>query len=629
MGASQSSPKKQVSTTMTNIKSKIQEPYNKVVSTNMANIKSKIQEPYNKVVSTNMANIKSKIQEPYNKVVSSNMPKNYFSNNVPSSNKESGFGDIPFFVFYSTVLARLSYFTNENFLSSYLEIFGPIIKTSLMKNINDAPIDKIFDPNIYSTSISQEKIPTYKLEGKNMIDFKEMAKQINEVNVNLIKRSMSKETVSNPVIEIKGPDYTVAYISIATSNYTGYYILVDTRMPNSIFVLFRGTYSAKSAGSYSKPSSIVPFNIAGNISQEELTKLLKENEGKMFGVLLGINKILEDVYHSIIESMVYLSQTYLKASSPNSVKVFTTGHSLGGALTTLFAADWMEFTNISPYNKAPYNIFTKKICCVSLAAPRVLSPAYSNYFCQQTIDKHILFRRVTNRGDPVPALPSKSLVGLSEGYQHPCSTKKYASTQREVINLDCGSTQIKNEIDYSKQLNCRKVKTGIMQGNLSGNVLAHTAYLYINFFNAVDLTEMAMSNIPSSFKKKTSELKRTSGGETNTRIILGVGNNMKGSIKMDLKSIFFTLNDIRPKSIDSNQTITSDLLMNQTVFNQLIKNLKPMNPSDLNPISSTNMYSPTIVDKSLMPKITGIYSRKTAQTAGKRKKSKSTTRRKK
>ena len=71
----------------------------------------------------------------------------------------------------------------------------------------------------------------------------------------------------------------------------------------------------------------------------------------MFGVLIGINKILEDVYHSIIESMVYLSKTYLKASSPESVKVFTTGHSLGGALTTLFTADWKEFTELPQYNK--------------------------------------------------------------------------------------------------------------------------------------------------------------------------------------------------------------------------------------------------------------------------------------
>lgn len=571
------------------------------------------------------------------------------SNN--KQNSKDNFGDIPFFVFYSTVLSRLAYFTSQSFLPSYLDIFGPIIKTSLMKDINNAPIDKIFDPSIYKTSISKERIPVFNYQGTDHIDFKEMARQINDINIKFVKRRDIINTSSNldnnqetqsfsniPVKEISGDDYTVAYISIATSNYAGYYILVDTRMPNSIFVIFRGTYSAKSAGSYTKVSSLVPFNIANNIPPEELQKLLQENEGKMFGVLIGINKILDDVYHSIIESMVYLSQTYLKASKPNSIKVYTTGHSLGGALTTLFSADWMEYTKISPYNSPPYNIFSNKICCVSIAAPRVLSPAYSNYFCEKTIQGNILYRRLTNRGDPVPALPSKSIVGLSEGFQHPCSAKKYKDTQRQVINLDCSSTQKGNNIDYNKPLNCRKTKTSMMSGNLSGNALAHTAYLYINYFNAVDLRDIGASNLPSQLKKRTSELTRTKSGATNTRIILAVANQIGNSTDMDFKSIFFTLNDLRPKPIDNvdpntKPIVSSDLLMNQKVFKQLIDNMKPMDFDDLNPISSKKIFTPTVMKKDLMPKITGIFlpnkSQTITQSAGKKIRPKKRTRNKK
>ena len=101
-----------------------------------------------------------------------------------------------------------------------------------------------------------------------------MAEQINDVNIKFVKRRTirlnSKPEVKGEVTEMKGGagDHTVAYISISTSNYAGYYILVDTRMPNSIFVLFRGTYSAKSAGSYSKPTSIVPFNVAKHIQKK-------------------------------------------------------------------------------------------------------------------------------------------------------------------------------------------------------------------------------------------------------------------------------------------------------------------------------------------------------------------------
>jgi hypothetical protein len=549
---------------------------------------------------------------------------------MSTKQKENEFGDIPFFVFYSTVLSRLAYFTSEDFLPAYLDIFGPIIKTSLMEDINNAPIDKIFDPSIYKKTISSERIPVFDFEGQQHVDFKKMAEQINDVNIKFVKRRTirlnSKPEVKGEVTEMKGGagDYTVAYISISTSNYAGYYILVDTRMPNSIFVLFRGTYSTKSAGSYSKPSSIVPFNVAKQYTKAELEDLLKENQAQMFGVLTGINKILEDVYHSIIESMVYLSKTYLNASSPESVKVFTTGHSLGGALTTLFTADWKEFTELPQYNKAPYNIFSKKICCVSLAAPRVLSSGYSNYFCKQTIEGNILFRRVTNRGDPVPALPSKSFTGImSEGFQHPCSAKKYAKTQREVISLDCGSAQSGKNPDYLKPLYCRKTKTGALSGNISGNILAHTAYLYINFFNAIDLKELGVSSLPSSFKSKTSELTRTKTGATNTRIILGTGKVVGDSTDLQFKSIFFTLNDLRPKpvtSTDPNATpiISSDLLMNQQVFEELIKNMTSMDVDNLNPLSSDNMFQPTVFKDKLMPNVTGIYLPKTIQAAGKR-----------
>jgi len=546
-----------------------------------------------------------------------------------SSNTENPFGDIPFFVFYSTVLSRLAYFTSENFLPAYLDIFGPIINTSLMKDINDAPIDKIFDPSIYTKTIKTQSIPTFDFEGKSLIDFKEMARKINEVNNKFVTRRDIKTPVGQQVTEMKnitggrGPNdnYTVAYISISTSNYAGYYILVDTRMPNSIFVLFRGTYSAKSAGSYAKHTSIVPFDIATELDKQKLQLLLNKNQGKMFGVLKGINKILEDVYHSIIESMVYLSKTYLNASSPGSIKVYTTGHSLGGGLTTLFAVDWMGLTELPQYQVAPYDIFSKKICCVSLASPRVLSPAYSNFFCEETVKGNILFRRVTNRGDPVPGLPNKSWGAMSEGYQHPCSAKKYADTQRQVISLDCGSAQSANAPDLSKPLQCRKTKTSALAGNISGNMLAHTAYLYINFFNAVDIGDMIISGVPSSLKKKTSEITRTVKAETNVRIIVGVGKIIGNSTDLEFKDDFFTLNDLRSKPVDSSDpdappTVSTDALMNQEVFNNLIEKMTPMNVTDLNPLSPTELVNPSVDPSKLMPTVEGIV----PTTAGGKKK---------
>jgi hypothetical protein len=155
------------------------------------------------------------------------------------------------------------------------------------------------------------------------------------------------------------------------------------------------------------------------------------------------------------------------------------------------------------------------------------------------------------------------------------------------------------------------------------DILAHTAYLYINFFNAIDLKELGVSSLPSSFKSKTSELTRTKTGATNTRIILGTGKVVGDSTDLQFKSIFFTLNDLRPKpvtSTDPNATpiISSDLLMNQQVFEELIKNMTSMDVDNLNPLSSDNMFQPTVFKDKLMPNVTGIYLPKTIQAAGKR-----------
>ena len=523
------------------------------------------------------------------------------------------FGDIPFIVFYDTVLSRLAYSTSNSFLQSYIEIFGPIIPVSLMNNINNASITNIFNPDTYKIS---GDIPSYSYNSKKYVDFTSMAEKVNAVT-NKFYQAQPGSVQKGGVNEIKGSNYSVAYISISTSNYGGYYILVDTRMPNSIFVVFRGTYSAKSAGSYSKPTSIVPYAIAKDLTPEQLKTKLAKDQGKMYGVLTGVNKILDDVYHTIIQSMMYLANTYLKPTTPNSIKVFTTGHSLGGGLCTLFANDWFETAQIPPYNAAPFNVFSKRICCVSIASPRVMSPGLSNNFCEKTQEKYIMYRRITNRGDPVPAMPQKSYTGMSEGFQHPCSAKKFSSTQRNVISLDCGSAMQARPTPmpvYTKSLDCRNTKTSMFQGNVSGNPLAHTMYLYINFVTAVPVSEFISSSLPSMVKKRPTEIQRTPKGATVTRIILGSVEERNNESNIEFKSAFFNLNDLRPKdkqvlttNPDAKPVTTEDTLMDTTIFTNVITNLKPLT-GDLNPVVPESMEVLNTDGNKPMPTIDGILS---------------------
>ena len=511
---------------------------------------------------------------------------NFFSSKSNKEIKNKEFGEIPFITFYLTVLARLSYLTSENFIQSYVKTMGPIIPLQLMQGINNCKDNNtIFnDEQIYNLS----GIQTFTSNNKKFVDFTGYAKKFNDLTMEISYPEQSKP--SNTVFT---GNYTCSYISVATSNYSGIYVLVDTRMPNSIFVLFRGTYSAKSAGSYTKPNSLVPYEVAKYIPEDKKKQMLMEDEGKIYGVLKGIDKILEDSIHTIVEGMVYLSKNVLKQSNPNNIKVFTTGHSLGGALTTLFAQKWSSIKKDFDINNT--NLFSDNIICVSIASPRVLSKGLSNNFCKKTVEGKIIFKRITTRGDPVPALPSASLVGLSDGYMHPCSDKKYKGSQREVISLDCSSVLKpnltrpgKSTVDYNASLKCRNTKTSMLSGNISGNVYAHLEYLYVKFANGVSINELLKSASFKTSKSKTTEIKRSKDGETQVRMILGDAVVKENKVNFDFKDVFYNLNRLRNKKIiitdekNNNFTISTDSKMSEKTFNNLILQMKEMK-EDLNP----------------------------------------------
>ena len=420
----------------------------------------------------------------------------------------------PSITFNCVVLSRLSYFTSNHFLSLYLNIFGPIIPVSELQEIDNISFDNnSIDNNILKNDKELADAPSSK---KSQIFKTDTKLQLNNVvdNINtLIKKSVSVKpgikSFNPPVKEITTDNHTVAYMSIATSNYGGYYILVDTRMPKSIFVIFRGTYSEDSASSYLKPSSLKPYY----------------GENKEYAVLKGISKLLSDVFHSIIESMVYLSETYLKSETLQNgeIKVFTTGHSLGGGLATLFANRWGGFTdlvsksdNIYSSNET-YKKFHKTICCLAIASPRVLNKSLASDFCKRIEEGKIIYTRLKTRGDPVPSLPPDAL-----GFAHPCSddTAKEAkvsfkSKSPRKIGLPgynmLGPGNSKKPIEWEPAGKFR----------YENNPFSHTNYYYINFANAVDLKAFASSYLLQ--RKIAGETSRYNG-DTVARFLLGVSN---------------------------------------------------------------------------------------------------------
>jgi len=438
--------------------------------------------------------------------------------------KADKYGDVHFISFLGATLSRLAYFDDNKFLTNYNSIMGPVIQPKILQGINNVSATNLEALLNDQFIFGLDKTPTdifkdyeYEYKGKNYIDFirLNMPQNINIINGDL---------TGNPTFPVPGQQTSmdaVKYISIGWSNYGEIYVVADKRMANTLFLIFRGTYSAKTASLYSKPTSVIPLTVCN------------DSQGNPEQFLYGIFKPTSEMIHTIIEAMRYLATDFLGATQPNSVKIFTTGHSLGGAMCTNFAYLWMGIKKTAPYNVSPYNVLADNIICISLGAPRCMSTSVANKFCNFASQKKILFLRITTRGDPVPGLPPKT------GFQHPCSDNE---NMRKEISEDCNAQLTMRptpNVNYNGDLDCQNYKTRAY----IPNALSHTIYLDILYLKAVD--------IPKFFKGMgiAQEVLRGPNGSTNCRLVMGQNNNYK--------AIFFDVNKARqiPNSVDASQEI--------------------------------------------------------------------------
>jgi len=443
------------------------------------------------------------------------------------SRKADKYGDIHFISFFSSTLSRLAYLDDNKFLDSYNSIMGPIIQPKILEGINSVGpnnlSDLLDDQKIFGLNKGANDIFAnfeYQYNGKNFIDF--IALNMPQ-NINIINGDLSGEKII-PLLGKPTPTNTVKYISIGWSNYGEIYVVADKRMPNTIFLIFRGTYSAKTASLYSKPTSVVPLTVC------------KDSQGIPEQFLYGIFKPTTEMIHTIIETIRYLATDFLGATQPNSVKIFTTGHSLGGAMCSIFSYLWMGIKKIQPYSAAPYNVLADNIVCVSLGSPRCMGVSVAKNFCNFVMQKKILFLRITTRGDPVPGLPPKI------GFQHPCSDD---SKMRMEVSEDCNSTLTMRptpNVSYSSNLDCQNYKTRAYVPN----ALSHTIYLDILYTKSVDIPKF-LKGIGIA-----QEVSRAVDNSTVCRLIMGSDKNYK--------VIFFNVNNAREKPTSIDVTEEAELL---------------------------------------------------------------------
>ena len=426
--------------------------------------------------------------------------------------------NIPLISYICSILARLAYFNNKKFLGKYKEIFLLPQFQKQVSKIKSLKQDSLFKPNIQ----------------------------------NIIPISKSINKILNHKKSIYSEDPNVKYIILSTSNYSSVYIIADKSI-NTIFISFRGTSSPKSGLSYSKLSSSIPFKIC---------------DGSDNGFLLGIFKIVAEIYYTISESIHYLANEFL---SSKSYKLVATGHSLGGACAQIFSFIWLKKNKSS------------KINCITFGAPRVINGEVAKEFDKYIKTKKLFFQRVVTNGDPFPNLPPKTTnTKQDRTYYH----------LDEIFTLP-NPTLFCTNFKTTKKIICKhkpktqkKKKTSIKQG-----LINHSSYLAISYDNASEgLTDT----------KK--EIKRDKLGNTICRVIIG------GNIP-ESRVVFFNLQEVKTPHLSDlevyqkklNKIVimdykNQDIYMNKKLFKQIIEDSKPIK-GDLNPLDFSYLYPLNITHK--------------------------------
>lgn len=465
------------------------------------------------------------------------------------SRKGHKYGDVQMVSFLSAILARLAYCNDNTFLKYYSSIMGPVILPQIMQGIDSV------DPNNLKDIIDDEKIYgltapdsvfadyLYEYNGKKYIDF---LKAYMPQNVNILIDQLKGDVVypipSGPATE----SAQVKYISLAWSNYGEIYLVADKRMPKTLFLLCRGTYSPKTAALYLKPTSLVPLNACTN------------SDGTKDTFLYGIFKATSEIIHTIVESASYLATDFLGATQPNSVKIFLAGHSLGGAMVTNLAYLWMNIIDTAPYNAAPYNVLAKNIICMSLGAPRCMGKSVARKFCGWVKEGKIMYLRIATKGDPVPSLPPASF-----GFEHPCSNDE---AMKKQVFEDCTAQLVTRplpNINYEGNLDCLNYKARAYVLNM----ISHTVYLDIMYTKAVSMDTMVKS---ASTLTGTAEIARMKDGSTVCRVIVGQLDNYK--------VIFFNVNSARSEPDMLDAAMSEDLSKGVDI-NSAVKNAEQSAPA--------------------------------------------------
>eukprot|EP00750_Incisomonas_marina_P006173 INCI14354.1.p1 GENE.INCI14354.1~~INCI14354.1.p1 ORF type:complete len:1087 (-),score=158.83 INCI14354.1:734-3994(-) len=207
----------------------------------------------------------------------------------------------------------------------------------------------------------------------------------------------SLEDVKNPKRFRTCPEWVLHIDSTDTD-----VVVIEDHVDDCYYVAFKGTSSLVNALDDLK-MNLVPFELRNHLAQAHargrsglvgdsltLTHLMKAN----------VHAGFQRVYMSVREDLLALVEAVL---TKRRRKLRITGHSLGGALATLFALDAVT-SLASP----------RDVCVTTFGSPRVGNRAFAALF-----DHHVRCAwRVANQFDGITRVPQAILGGSRGNYRH-------------------------------------------------------------------------------------------------------------------------------------------------------------------------------------------------------------------
>ena len=133
-------------------------------------------------------------------------------------------------------------------------------------------------------------------------------------------------------------------------------------------------------------------------------------QSKEIGIHHGFYQYLlsprENGMNKYQEIMGHIEALFSDENRQKNYKLYVTGHSLGGALATLFSL------HAAASAVSPDSVIPSPVCCVSVASPRVGDREFQSAFTKLEELGHLRHLRVANDRDPVTMMPSASAVKI-------------------------------------------------------------------------------------------------------------------------------------------------------------------------------------------------------------------------